>query len=133
MSAIDSESSYSESIEANICRDMTSAKLVILMVTDDYASFESSSSSSETDASVLSSTGTTTNSLLNQHSNRLTTCDELEFIIETQKPFYILKLCRIMPISTAKLPITSSYASWTRGQPIPSKLTENLLKKIDPK
>lgn len=115
VSAIDTESEYNEVIESNLCRDITSAKLIILLVTEEYAS----ATSTDNPSAVT--------------NGQLTSRDELEFVIEAQRPFFLLKLCRLMPTSTAKLPITSSYASWTRGKPIPHGLIETLLKKIDSK
>ena len=135
VTAIDSETSYNETIEATICRDITTAKLVILMVTDDYASAETlpsshidtkSTATATTDAAITIPTQSSTSI-----NNRITTREELEFVIETQRPFFLLKLCRVMPPTTAKLPLTSAYASWSMGRQAPSGLTETLLKKID--
>mmetsp|Transcript_28717 Transcript_28717/g.73427 ORF Transcript_28717/g.73427 Transcript_28717/m.73427 type:complete len:84 (-) Transcript_28717:179-430(-) len=62
---------------------------------------------------------------------KFSTKEELRFIMEEEKPFFLVKMCdRFKDAGTRfKLTASKSYIMWKKGTPLPSNLISELEKK----
>lgn len=61
------------------------------------------------------------------------TREELEFIKQEKKPFFLIKMCDSYndPTTRFRLPDSISYVDWRVGRPIPSDLVAKLIARLE--
>jgi len=93
-----------DDIEEVVIKRLDAAKMVIIMGTETYGS---------------------------EGTVKFSTKEELRFIMEEEKPFFLVKMCdRFKDAGTRfKLTASKSYIMWKKGTPLPSNLISELEKK----
>ena len=95
-----------KSIAAEVIENLHQSKLAVLFATSDYGV---------------------------KGTVNFSTYEELEFILQEKKPFFLIKMCDRYtdPTTRFRLPDSISYVDWRIGQPMPSDLVAKVIARFD--
>ena len=95
-----------KSIEKEVIRTLDQSKLAVLFATSDYGV---------------------------EGTVNFSTHEELAFILQEKKPFFLIKMCDRYddPVTRFRLPGAIAYVDWRIGQPMPSELVAKVLARFE--